>query len=73
VSDSQKDHEQPRPGSFWRSIKMVSWAFFGIRKNSELQEDMARVNPLHIVAVGIGLAIAFVFCLITLVQWVADK
>ncbi|OIQ79093.1 hypothetical protein GALL_391820 [mine drainage metagenome] len=56
--------------SFWRSIKIVSCAFFGIRKGSESQEDMARAEPLHIVVAGIGLAIAFVLSLIMLVQWV---
>jgi hypothetical protein len=60
-------------GSFWRSIKMVIWSFFGIRKGSESQEDMARVNPFHIIAVGIGVAVIFVFGLIVLVNWVVAK
>jgi len=57
--------------SFWRSLKMVSCAFLGIRKSNGWQEDAAPVNPLHIIAVGIGLAVIFVFGLIVLVQWVA--
>jgi len=73
VSDFQRNKERLPTGSFWRSIKMVSCAFFGIRKGGELQDDMAHVNPLHIIAVGIGLAVTLVFGLIVLVQWVADK
>ena len=59
--------------SFWRSIKLVSWSFFGIRKSSESQEDMARVNPFHIILVGIAGAVIFVVGLIVLVNWVVAK
>lgn len=57
-------------GSFWRTIRAVAWSFLGIRKNSESQEDMARVNPLHIIAVAIVGALIFVVGLIALVKWV---
>jgi len=33
--------------------------------------DIAKLNPLHIVAVGIVMAFLFVFGLIVLVNWVA--
>jgi hypothetical protein len=59
--------------SFWRSMKMVAWSFFGIRKNSESQQDVAQVNPFHIIVVGIGAAIVFVLGLIALVHWVVAK
>lgn len=59
--------------SFWRSIKMVAWSFLGIRKNSESQEDTARVNPFHIIVVGIAGAIMLVVSLIVLVNWVVAK
>ena len=61
------------PGSFLRSIKMVAWSFIGIRKGSELQEDMSRVSPLQVVAVGIGAAVVFVVSLVLLVNWVVAK
>ena len=59
--------------SFWRSVKMVAWSFFGIRKSSESQEDMARVNPFHIIVAGIAGAVIFVIGLIVLVKWVVAK
>lgn len=59
--------------SFWRSVKMVAWSFFGIRKSSESQEDMARVNPFHIIVAGIAGAAIFVIGLIVLVKWVVAK
>jgi hypothetical protein len=59
--------------SFWRSMKMVAWSFFGIRKNSESQQDVAQVNPFHIIVVGIGSAFVFVLGLILLVNWIVSK
>ncbi|OUM00187.1 DUF2970 domain-containing protein [Variovorax sp. JS1663] len=60
----------PRKGSLWRTVKAVAWGFFGVRKNSAYQEDIARLSPLHIVAVGIVAAILFVVGLILLVKFV---
>ena len=59
--------------SFWRSIKIVGWSFFGIRKGSESKEDVARVNPFHVIVVGIMGAVILVVGLIVLVNWVVAK
>lgn len=59
--------------SLWRSMRMVAWSFLGIRRGSESQEDMARVNPFHIIAVGIIGAALFVVGLVILVNWVVAK
>lgn len=58
-------------GSFLRTVKAVAWSFIGIRKNSEYKEDLARVNPFHIIAVGIAGALLLVVGLIALVHAVA--
>lgn len=73
MNGDAKTKDAVRTASFLRTIKMVGWSFFGIRKNSESQEDMARVNPFHIIGVGIAGAIIFVVGLIVLVNWVVAK
>jgi hypothetical protein len=60
----------PRKGSIWRTVKAVAWGFFGVRKNSAYQEDIARLTPLHIVAVGLVAVALFVGALIVLVKYV---
>ena len=60
--------EQPQ-SSLLRTIKMVAWSFIGLRKGSEFEQDI-KMNPLHIVAVGIAGAILFVLALVALVNWV---
>jgi hypothetical protein len=59
--------------SFWRSLKTVAWSFLGIRKSSEYQQDLATVNPLHIVFVAIGGVLIFVVSLMFFVNWVVSK
>ncbi len=58
-------------GSFARTIKAVAWSFVGIRKNSEYQDDLRKLNPFHVVLVGIGAAMLLVVGLIVLVNVVA--
>ncbi len=55
------------------SIKLVAWSFLGIRSRSGYQQDLARVNPMHVVAVGIVGALLLVVGLIGLVNWVVAK
>lgn len=73
MSVKSNGHEPKRDASFWRSIKAVAWSFVGIRKNSEYQEDLAKVNPFHIIVVGILGALLFVVGLIALVNWVVAR
>ncbi len=57
-------------GSFWRTVKAVAWSFLGIRKSSEFQEDIGRLNPFHIILVGLAGGLIFVVSLIALVNWI---
>lgn len=57
----------------WRTIKAVAWSFLGIRKGSDYQQDMARLNPVHVILVGIVGALLFVLSLIALVNWVVHN
>ncbi|MGK6305817.1 DUF2970 domain-containing protein [Variovorax sp. DT-64] len=60
----------PKKGSLLRTVKAVAWGFFGVRKNSDYEEDIAKLTPLHIVAVGLVAAVLFVVGLILLVKFV---
>ena len=47
-----------RKGSLPQTVKAVAWAFFGIRKNSDYQSDLGKLNPFHLIAVaGVGVAL----------------
>ncbi len=62
-----------RKGSFIGTLKAVSWSFLGIRKNSDYQNDLEKLNPLHIIAVAIVMVMLMVGGLIFLVNMVVAK
>jgi len=60
--------------NFVQTIKAVLWSFIGIRKRSELEQDMGgRLNPFAVIAVALVLVALFVAGLITLVHFVTAK
>jgi hypothetical protein len=56
--------------NFLRTVRAVAWSFLGIRRGSGLEDDMQRLNPLHIVAVALVAVALLVVALIALVHWV---
>ncbi|QIM52814.1 DUF2970 domain-containing protein [Hydrogenophaga crocea] len=60
-----------RSGSLLGTVKAVLWGFLGVRQRAEYEKDIKRLNPLHLVVVGMVMAFVFVGALIALVNWVA--
>ena len=63
-------HEPRRPAGLLGSAKAVAWAFLGIRRNRDYQDDLGRLNPLSVILVALVAVLAFVGGLIALVHWV---
>jgi hypothetical protein len=70
---AEQQKESARKTSFLRSIKLVAWSFLGIRSRAGYQDDLAKVNPMHVVLVGLMGALLLVLGLITLATWVVAK
>ena len=60
-----------RKGSIGGTVKAVLWGFLGVRRNADYQSDVARLNPVHLIVVGVVMALVFVVTLILTVNWVA--
>lgn len=60
-----------RKGSMRETVKAVLWGFLGVRRQSDYQRDVARLNPIHLMVVGVVMALVFVLTLILIVNWVA--
>ena len=56
--------------SLLHTAKAVAWSFIGIRKNSAYQDDLARLNPLHVVLVALVAVVLLVAGMVALVHWV---
>lgn len=59
-----------RKGSLVGTVKAVLWGFLGVRRNADYQNDIAKLNPIHLLVVGLIMALLFVLGLILLVNWV---
>jgi hypothetical protein len=53
-----------------RTFKAVAWSFFGVRKGSEYERDVAELKPQQVIVVGILCAALFVLALVFIVKWV---
>lgn len=66
----------PRPtngtqsDSLLRTVKVVLWAFLGIRKDSEVGQDFSQLKPVNVIIVGVLAALTFVLMLVGIVNWV---
>ena len=72
MSDDLKQATQRKPG-FLTTLKAVLWSFFGIRRSADHSSDMSKLNPLHVVIVGVLAAAGFVAILIFVVKMVVAK
>lgn len=59
-----------RKGSMLQTFKAVAWSFLGIRRSDGYEQDVSRLNPLHVIAAGLLAAAAFVLGVWWLVNWV---
>ena len=62
-----------RKGAFLQTVRAVAWSFFGVRRSAEHAQDVAKLNPVHVVIAGIVGAALFVATLVLLVQWVVGS
>ena len=67
---SLKPADPVRKFVWLRTIQAVLWSFVGLRKGSEYQQDIEKLNPFHLIGVAIAAALLFVLGLIALVNWV---
>jgi hypothetical protein len=59
-----------RPLSFGQTVKAVAWSFVGLRKGAGYQQDVQKLNPVHLIVAGIIGALLFVLTLVLIVRWV---
>jgi hypothetical protein len=75
VSEPGEDFKQAvgRKASLLQTISAVAWSFFGVRRGKDHENDMARLNPVHVLIAGVLGAALFVLMLVLLVRWVISS
>ncbi len=69
MSDGLKQAVQ-RKGSFAQTMKAVAWSFFGVRKSRDYEQDVAQLNPVHVIIAGVVGAAVFIGVLVLVVNWI---
>jgi hypothetical protein len=59
--------------TFLQTLSAVLWSFFGVRRGANHSEDMQKLNPVHVIIVGVLAAAAFVLGLLALVNFVVSS
>ena len=62
-------HKQASP---LHAFKAVAWSFFGVRRGTDHESDLEKLNPIHVIIAGLVMAGLFVFILIQIVGWVTS-
>ena len=66
------DHSKPQ-GTLLQTVRAVAWSFFGVRRSADYAQDVAKLNPVHVIIAGILGAAIFVATLVLLVRWVVGS
>ncbi|HWH48949.1 MAG TPA: DUF2970 domain-containing protein [Burkholderiales bacterium] len=66
------DQQQGRPAKIspLRLFRTVFWSFFGVRRRSDDQADLAGITPMQVIIAGIVGAAIFVGTLILLARFI---
>jgi hypothetical protein len=68
MTDNKKNQ-----ATFLQTLSAVLWSFFGVRRSKDHTDDMSRLNPVHVIIVGILAAAMFVLGLLAVVKWVVSQ
>jgi hypothetical protein len=68
--EPERDEPPPlaRKAAFGQTVRAVAWSFLGIRRSKDHEQDVRRLNPLHVVIAALLGAALFVLALIALVH-----
>ncbi len=62
-----------RKADFGQTFRAVAWSFLGIRRAADHEQDVRKLNPIHVVIAAVLGAAVFVVFLVVLVHVVTSK
>jgi Protein of unknown function (DUF2970) len=63
-------HPAGRRASLIDTVRAVASSFFGVRGRRAHESDVAKLNPVHVIIIGVMMAAIFVLTLIVIVKTV---
>lgn len=68
MTERSPEAKGPAKLSFWRTVRVVAWAFVGLRNRRGHAQDMGQVKPIHVIVMGVLGALFLVLVLLWLVN-----
>jgi hypothetical protein len=59
-----------RKANFGQTFRAVAWSFLGIRRSADHEQDVKKLNPIHVAIAAVLGAAIFVVFLVLLVHFV---
>jgi len=59
--------------NFFQTLKAVLWGFFGVRKGKGYQEDISKLNPVHLIIAAIIATVLFVVGLVMVAKFFINQ
>ncbi len=66
--DPVQEPATARKANFGQTFRAVAWSFLGIRKSADHEQDVKKLNPIHVVIAAVVGAAIFVVFLVLLVH-----
>ncbi len=67
--ENSTGQDEPRHYTLLQTMKAVGWGMLGIRRNKGYSEDFSRLNPLHLIVMGLLATLVFVLVLVAAARW----
>ena len=68
--EPREESPTARKANFGQTFRAVAWSFFGIRRSADHEQDVRKLNPIHLVIAAVIGAAVFVVFLVLLVHFV---
>ena len=69
-ADPPEESPTARKANFGQTLRAVAWSFLGIRRSADHEQDVKKLNPIHVVIAAVLGAAVFVVFLVVLVHFV---
>ncbi|MEO5690355.1 MAG: DUF2970 domain-containing protein [Burkholderiaceae bacterium] len=70
--ESPQESPTARKANFGQTFRAVAWSFLGIRRSADHEQDVKKLNPIHVVIAAVLGAALFVVLLVVLVHFVTS-
>ena len=68
--DPSEESPTARKANFGQTFRAVAWSFLGIRRSADHEQDVKKLNPIHVVIAAVLGAAVFVVFLVVVVHFV---